>query len=135
MSDLRAHLGSRRYVARPRHLGCGGLHLSPGRHTLGGQERGQEAGPLVDALTGLDARILAMPDNGMRLVERIQAAQVRFEIEASADLEHAVARACELTPPGGVVLLSPAAPSYGHFRDFEERGEAFRAFAGFPTNA
>jgi hypothetical protein len=26
-----------------------------------------------------------------------------------------------------VVLLSPAAPSYGAFRDFEERGDAFRA--------
>jgi UDP-N-acetylmuramoylalanine-D-glutamate ligase len=25
-----------------------------------------------------------------------------------------------------VVLLSPAAPSYDHYRDFEQRGERFR---------
>jgi len=28
------------------------------------------------------------------------------------------------------VLLSPAAPSYDHYRDFEERGERFRALVG-----
>jgi UDP-N-acetylmuramoylalanine-D-glutamate ligase len=27
------------------------------------------------------------------------------------------------------VILSPAAPSYDHYRDFEERGERFRALA------
>jgi UDP-N-acetylmuramoylalanine-D-glutamate ligase len=28
-----------------------------------------------------------------------------------------------------VVLLSPAAPSFDHYRDFEERGERFRSLA------
>ena len=31
----------------------------------------------------------------------------------------------KLTPAGGVVLLSPAAPSYGRFRNFEHRSEVF----------
>ncbi len=31
--------------------------------------------------------------------------------------------------PGAVVLLSPAAPSYDHYRDFEERGELFAELA------
>ena len=31
---------------------------------------------------------------------------------------------------GGVILLSPAAPSYDHFRNFEERGERFRELSG-----
>jgi UDP-N-acetylmuramoylalanine--D-glutamate ligase len=44
----------------------------------------------------------------------------------------AVARAKETTPPGGVVLLSPAAPSYGHYRDFAERGDDFAIKAGLP---
>jgi UDP-N-acetylmuramoylalanine-D-glutamate ligase len=29
-----------------------------------------------------------------------------------------------------VILLSPAAPSYDSYRDFEERGELFRRLAG-----
>ncbi len=28
-----------------------------------------------------------------------------------------------------MVLLSPAAPSYDHYRDFEQRGERFAALA------
>jgi UDP-N-acetylmuramoylalanine--D-glutamate ligase len=35
-----------------------------------------------------------------------------------------------LTPQGGVVLLSPAAPSYGTYRSFIERGEDFARCAG-----
>jgi UDP-N-acetylmuramoylalanine--D-glutamate ligase len=31
----------------------------------------------------------------------------------------------KLTPEGGVVLLSPAAPSYGRYRNFEHRSEVF----------
>jgi UDP-N-acetylmuramoylalanine--D-glutamate ligase len=27
--------------------------------------------------------------------------------------------------PDGVVLLSPAAPSFGRYRDYRDRGEAF----------
>jgi UDP-N-acetylmuramoyl-L-alanine---L-glutamate ligase len=48
-----------------------------------------------------------------------------------ADLAAAVARAFGWARPDGVVLLSPAAPSFGQFRDYRERGEAFiRAMQG-----
>ncbi len=102
---------------------------------LGGQERGQDAAPLVAALAGLNVRILAMPDNGMRMAQALRAAHPHLPIETFPDLEAAIARARDRTPQGGVVMLSPAAPSYGHFRDFEERGDAFRALAGFTTDA
>jgi UDP-N-acetylmuramoylalanine--D-glutamate ligase len=44
-------------------------------------------------------------------------------------LERAVAAASEAARPGEVVLLSPACASYDQFRDYEERGERFRALA------
>ena len=43
------------------------------------------------------------------------------------DLETAVARAFEWARPDGIVLLSPAAPSFGHFRDYRDRGDHFAA--------
>jgi UDP-N-acetylmuramoylalanine--D-glutamate ligase len=43
------------------------------------------------------------------------------------DLETAVRKAAEAAAPGEVVLLSPACASYDQFRDYEERGDRFRA--------
>ena len=45
-------------------------------------------------------------------------------------MDEAVGLAKQVTPAGGVVLLSPAAPSYGYYRDFAERGRDFAAKAG-----
>ena len=45
--------------------------------------------------------------------------------EVAEDLPAAVRRAREVTPAGGVVLLSPGAPSYGRYRNFEHRSEAY----------
>jgi len=45
--------------------------------------------------------------------------------ELADDLVAAVGLSRKLTPAGGVVLLSPAAPSYGRFRNFERRSEVF----------
>lgn len=44
------------------------------------------------------------------------------------DLEQAVEAAVRMTQPGEACILSPAAASYGYFKNFEERGDAFQKY-------
>ena len=71
------------------------------------------------------ARAYLIGEAADEIAEALAAAGVRFL--HSRDLENAVADARAEAEPGDVVLLSPACASYDQFRDFEERGEQFRA--------
>ncbi|MBA3808161.1 MAG: UDP-N-acetylmuramoyl-L-alanine--D-glutamate ligase [Solirubrobacterales bacterium] len=96
----------------------------------GGQDRGQEYGDLARALQESGATVIGVPSTGTSIVEAALAAGVAPACAREAgDLAAAVALAGELVAAGGVVLLSPAAPSYDHYRDFEQRGERFRELA------
>jgi UDP-N-acetylmuramoylalanine--D-glutamate ligase len=44
----------------------------------------------------------------------------------AGSFEDAVVSAARLAQPGDVVLLSPACTSYDMFKNFEERGRAFK---------
>jgi UDP-N-acetylmuramoylalanine--D-glutamate ligase len=109
------------------------LDSFPGRDVVllaGGFDRGQDYAVLGSALAARGAAVVGMPTTGVEVVDAARAAGVAAEraIEA-ADLESAIAAARAIAVPGSVVLLSPAAPSYDRFRNFEERGELFRALA------
>jgi UDP-N-acetylmuramoylalanine--D-glutamate ligase len=90
----------------------------------GGQDRGLDYTGLARTLVARrDAvALVTVPDTGARLAAdvRREAAGVPVRLAETASLEEAVATAIATTPPGGVVLLSPGAPSYNRFRDFEE---------------
>jgi UDP-N-acetylmuramoylalanine-D-glutamate ligase len=102
----------------------------PGREIVliaGGQDRGQDYTQLGRALAGTDATVIGVPTTGRRLLAAARDAGVPdARVLYAPDLRAAVAAAGELARAGGVVLLSPAAPSYDSYRDFEERGERFR---------
>lgn len=88
---------------------------------VGGQDRQQDFSALAARLQG--QRVITVYETGPRLHGAI-AGSVQAD-----NLEHAVRMARNMTPEDGLILLSPAAPSYDAFRDFEERGEIFKALA------
>ena len=71
--------------------------------------------------------VVGLPGNGPAILDRIAQAAPGMPSAAADDLGDAVRRALRMLPGGGVVLLSPGAPSGPDFGDFEVRGEAFRA--------
>jgi UDP-N-acetylmuramoylalanine--D-glutamate ligase len=103
----------------------------PGRRVAliaGGHDRGIDYGPLAAGLAARDAPtlVLAVPDSGPRIQAVIEAGNPgKVEVTACDDLAAAVGRGYRWAQPDGVVLLSPAAPSFGRFRDYQDRGEAF----------
>lgn len=96
---------------------------------LGGEDRGQDLDGLVAALADSDVRAALVPPLGDRIAAAVRAGAPAAEdrVAAVADLAEAVMWADRVTPAGGAVLLSPAAPSFGAFRDFVHRGETFAA--------
>jgi len=103
----------------------------PGRRVAliaGGHDRGIDYQPLAAYLATRDtpALVLAVPDSGPRIQAAIEAAgPAKVDVVACAGLDEAVERGFGWAAPDGVVLLSPAAPSFGRFRDYRDRGEAF----------
>jgi UDP-N-acetylmuramoylalanine--D-glutamate ligase len=91
---------------------------------VGGADRGLDYGPLREFLTDRELTVIGLPDSGPRILAEL-AGLSKVRTENAEDLPAAVRLARKLTPPGGVVLLSPAAPSYGRFRNFEHRSEVF----------
>jgi UDP-N-acetylmuramoylalanine--D-glutamate ligase len=96
----------------------------------GGTDRGFDFTPLARALAeSAVGEVVLLPPGG----PAVEAALVReaptlgARVRLVADLAEAVAVADRATPAGRTVLFSPASPSYGVFRNFEERGEIFRA--------
>ncbi|OJF12150.1 UDP-N-acetylmuramoyl-L-alanine--D-glutamate ligase [Couchioplanes caeruleus] len=91
---------------------------------VGGTDRGLDYTPLREHLRGREITVIGLPDSGPRILEEL-AGLPGVRTEPAEDLPAAVRLARKVTPAGGVVLLSPGAPSYGRFRNFEHRSEVF----------
>lgn len=88
----------------------------------GGQDRGQDFTKLAAYIKIHDVRLITLPDTGSRLQQVAGGTYVKTMCEA-------VQLAQQITPADGIVLLSPAAPSYNAYKNFEERGDDFKKYA------
>jgi UDP-N-acetylmuramoylalanine--D-glutamate ligase len=103
---------------------------------VGGHDRGVEYAGLVDHLAGGAVKAaICLGASGERIHSQLQRALVErsgrgCRVYRAGSMADAVELARGVTPAGGVVLLSPAAASYGSYRDFTERGRHFASLAG-----
>ncbi len=101
---------------------------------LGGQDRGNDFSELGRRITNSSiANVILFPGSGPRIREAIETSGARVQVHETQNMEEAVTIAKQQTsnqkletnkPP--IVLLSTASPSYGMFKNFEEKGEAFQ---------
>ena len=97
----------------------GGVHA-----ILGGSLKGGGFTGLRDVLASRAVAAYLIGEAAERLEADLEGA---VPLRRSGDLATAVGEASAAARPGEVVLLSPACASFDQFRDYEERGEAFRS--------
>src|SRR6185312_7653834 len=103
---------------------------------LGGHDRGLDWTGFAQTLRVRPVHaVVVQGAAGTRIADTLRHAHVECTVEQASDLVDAVARAKVATQPGGVVLLSPGAPSFDQFRDYAERGRTFARLAGFDGDA
>ncbi len=95
---------------------------------LGGQDRGNDFTELAARLKDSNVKtVLLFPGSGPRIRKAIEQANTSINLIDAASMDEAVSAAKEKTSKGGLVLLSTASPSYGMFKNFEEKGAKFQA--------
>ena len=103
---------------------------------VGGHDRGLDWSPFVQAVKDRGhLRIVAQGANGPRIALALRQARTELPLGEAEDFADAVAMARTVTPAGGVVLLSPGAPSFDQFKDYAARGRRFAELAGFDGTA
>jgi UDP-N-acetylmuramoylalanine--D-glutamate ligase len=96
---------------------------------IGGQERGQPIGELAHRLVTLQhsgsVQVICMGETATRFAAQLEGAGVD-RVHVVETLAEAVTLAARISDDRAAVLLSPAAPSYDQFRDFEAKSAALR---------
>lgn len=92
---------------------------------LGGRHKGEPYTNLLDVMEGRVRAVVAYGEAGAQVEADLG---VHFPVErVTGSFEEVVSRAAALAHPGDAVLLSPACSSFDMFRDYEDRGDRFRA--------
>lgn len=95
---------------------------------LGGMDRGIDYEELIRFIrSGVVHDFIMLPATGHRLMDRIgEDLPEGVRLHRAENMTEAVAIASRVTRKGEACILSPAAASYGWYRNFEDRGRAFK---------
>ena len=96
-----------------------GVHI-----IMGGRGKGAPYTPLLHLVRSRVKSILTIGEDADRVAADLGGAA---PVHACGTLPAAVLQARRLSRPGDTVLLSPACASYDQFRNFEDRGDQFKA--------
>ena len=90
---------------------------------IGGMDRGIDYTALIEFVkVHPEYQYIFSYESGKRIYEDVGDLPYTHLV---SDLKESIRLGKKLTPPGKACILSPAAASYTHFKDFEERGNKF----------
>lgn len=92
---------------------------------VGGQDKGNDYGPLLDFVKAKVKTIVCMGLDNRKIVQSFSG-MVENIVETGSAVE-AVQRAAQFASTGDTVLLSPACASFDLFQNYEDRGNQFKA--------
>jgi UDP-N-acetylmuramoylalanine--D-glutamate ligase len=98
-----------------------GVHL-----ILGGKDKGAPYTPLLPLLKGRVHEVLLIGAAAPVIAEQLAGS---VELVQAGDLATAVREAFVRSRPGDTVLLAPACSSFDQFKNYEQRGRAFKELA------
>jgi UDP-N-acetylmuramoylalanine--D-glutamate ligase len=90
---------------------------------LGGRFKGGDFRDLVGPLESRQATVIAIGEARPAIAEALGA---RVPVHGASDMSSAVRTAFASASPGGTVVLAPACASFDMFRDYAQRGHAFK---------
>lgn len=92
---------------------------------VGGQDKGNDYGPLLDFVKAKVKAIVCMGLDNSKIVQSFSGV-IHTIVETGSAVE-AVQQATRFASAGDTVLLSPACASFDLFKNYEDRGEQFKA--------
>ena len=94
---------------------------------FGGMDRGIDYSNFIEYLAKSNVKnLIAMKDSGYKIADKIKEIGTLNNIYYADDLKEAVKIAKENTKKGTICLMSPSAPSYNDFKNFEEKGTIYK---------
>lgn len=97
---------------------------------IGGYDRDQNYDDLVTFLHDAElATLWCLPDTGWRIAKSMEKLDLNFALKNAESLDDIFAQLTDQSDDFATLILSPGAPSYNQFDNFEQRGERFLELA------